>query len=115
MMRTLLIPLAVLAGVVGLIGCSPSGKYSSEEAAEIVTQKMAAKQLSVEHQVLGTQDCSYLVGHYYSGQWIAEEKAHLLQFGYATSSGSIKYFESSDTILEVSGFKLFEDVSHCFG
>jgi hypothetical protein len=115
MMRKLLIPLAVLAGVVSLIGCSPSGKYSSEEAAEIVTQKMAAKQLSVEHQVLGTQDCSYLVGHYYSGQWIAEEKAHLLQFGYATSSGSIKYFESSDTILKVSGFKLFEDVSHCFG
>ena len=114
-MRRFLIPLAVLVGMAGVIGCSPSAKYSSGEAAAIVTEKMAAKQLTVEHKSLGTQDCSYLVGNYYSGEWLPEEKAHVLQFGYATSSGLIKYFESSDTILKVSGFELFEGVSPCFG
>ena len=95
-MRRFLIPLAVLVGMAGVIGCSPSAKYSSAEAAAIVTQKMANNLSNLEHMFISgeTVGCSYLVEKYYSGKWIAEEKAHLLKF----LQGELKYFESSETI-----------------
>ena len=94
-----MLSLAVFVGVMGLAGCStgtfiPVQKYSSAEAAVLVSEKLSGK------VTLANYPCRSTLPSYLSGKWIPLEKAHLLRFGEdAFSIVEIKYFERTDTAL----------------
>ena len=98
-MHKLLISMAVLVGATGLAACStstfiPVQKYSSAEAAALVSEKLS------ERVTLMNDPCLTTLPSYLSGKWIPLEKAHLLRFGEdAFSIVEIKYFETIDTAL----------------
>jgi len=99
--------MAVLVGVAGLIGCSPSSnessvkaepRYSALEAAAKIKEKLADR----EYQGSSRKDsCLPVLPDYRWSTWLPGEKAHDLTFRDRERGRTvhIKYFESSDTML----------------